>query len=42
MYIDERRTTFGKAYGIKVRRYGKHVGGTYWELKGNILGTRKK
>jgi hypothetical protein len=23
-YIGERRTTFAKAYGIKVRCYGKH------------------
>jgi hypothetical protein len=51
-YIGERRTTFAKAYGIKVRCYGehvvKHIGklrnivGTSWELKGNTLGTRKK
>jgi hypothetical protein len=25
-YIGERRTTFTKAYGIKVRYYGEHVG----------------
>jgi len=25
-YIGERRTTFAKAYGIKVRCYGRHVG----------------
>jgi hypothetical protein len=25
-YIGERRTTFAKAYGIKVRYYGEHVG----------------
>jgi hypothetical protein len=37
---------FAKAYGIKVRCYGEHVGehienltGTHWELKGNIMGT---
>jgi hypothetical protein len=30
-YIDERRITFAKAYGIKVRYYGEHVG--------DILGT---
>jgi hypothetical protein len=40
----KRRTTFAKAYGIKVRCYGKIVGehnenlmnlmGTHWELKG--------
>ncbi len=45
-YIGERRTTFGKAYGIKVRWHGEHVGehienlmGTHLELKGNIVGT---
>jgi hypothetical protein len=39
-YIGERRTTFGKAFGIKERCYGEHVGehienlmGTPWELK---------
>jgi hypothetical protein len=40
------RTTFAKAYGIKVRCYGEHVGehienlggvGTHWELKGSIV-----
>jgi hypothetical protein len=38
-YIGERRTTFGKAYGIKLRCYGEHVGEhignqmrTHWEL----------
>ncbi len=44
-YIGERRTTFAKAYGIKVRCYGEHIGnrmGTHWELKGNTLGTREK
>ncbi len=25
-YIGERRTTFAKAYGIKVRCYGEYVG----------------
>jgi hypothetical protein len=42
-YIGERRTKFVKAYGIKVRCYGEHVGehignlmGTHWELKGDI------
>jgi hypothetical protein len=44
--IGERRTTFVKEYGIKVRCYGEHVGehienlrnilGTQWELKGNL------
>jgi hypothetical protein len=32
-YIGEKRTTFAKAYGIKVRCYGEHFG----ELEGNIL-----
>jgi hypothetical protein len=31
-YIGERRTTFAKAYGIKVRCYGEHVG----EHNGNL------
>jgi hypothetical protein len=42
-YIGERRTTFGKAYGIKVRCHGEHIEnlmGTHLELKGNILGTQ--
>jgi hypothetical protein len=34
-YIGERRTTFAKAYGIKVRCYGEHVG----EHIGNLIGT---
>jgi hypothetical protein len=33
-YIGERRTTFAKAYGIKLRCYGEHIGNL-----GNILGT---
>jgi len=43
------RTTFAKAYGIKVRCYGEHVGEhfgnlrnilrTHWELERNIVGT---
>jgi hypothetical protein len=37
-YIGERRTPFSKAYGIKVRWYGKHVGENIVKL-GNILGT---
>jgi hypothetical protein len=37
-YISERRTPFSKAYGIKVRWYGEHVGGNIGKL-GNILGT---
>jgi len=44
--IGERRiTTSGKAYGIKVRCYGEHVGehignlGTYSKSDGNPLGT---
>jgi hypothetical protein len=34
-YIDERRTTFAKAYGIEVRCYGEHVGehiGNFWNI----------
>jgi hypothetical protein len=41
-YIGERRTTFAKAYGIKVRCYGEHVGelGEHiGNLKGNIVRT---
>jgi len=44
----ERKTTFAKAYGIKVRCYGEHVGntlrtsGTYWDLDENPLRTLKK
>jgi len=51
-YIDERRTTFAKAYGIKVRCCEEHVGqhirnfgnplGTEREHCGNTLGTREK
>jgi hypothetical protein len=40
-YIGESRTTFAKAYGIKVRCYGEHVG-EHWELGkdiGNLMGT---
>ncbi len=38
-YIGERRTTFAKAYGIKVRcLYGEHVEEHIVNL-GNILGT---
>jgi hypothetical protein len=37
-YIGERRTTFAKAYGIKVSYYGDHVGEHIGNL-GNILGT---
>jgi hypothetical protein len=33
-YIGERRTTFAKAYGIKLSCYGEHIGNL-----GNILGT---
>jgi hypothetical protein len=36
-YIGERRTTFAKAYGIKLRFYGEHVGEQIGNL-GNILG----
>ncbi len=46
-YMGERRTTFAKAYGIKMRYYGEHVelentlgtSGTYWESDGNPLRT---
>jgi len=37
-YIAERRTTFAKACGIKMRCYGEHVG-KHIENLGNILGT---
>jgi len=37
-YIGESRTPFSKAYGIKVRWYGEHVGENIAKL-GNILGT---
>jgi hypothetical protein len=40
-YIGERRTPFSKAYGIKVRWYGEHVGENIAEL-GNILGTSRE
>jgi len=35
IYIVESMITFAKAYGIKVRCYGKHVG----EYIGNLMGT---
>jgi hypothetical protein len=44
-YIGERRTTFGKAYGIKVRCHGElgehieNLMGTHLELKRNIVRT---
>ncbi len=51
-YIGERRTPFSKAYGIKMRWCGKHVGenianlgnilGTHWELERNIVQTHWK
>jgi hypothetical protein len=51
-YIGERRTPFSKAYGIKMRSYGEHVGenianlgnilGTHWEFEGNIMQTHWK
>jgi hypothetical protein len=45
-YIVERRTTFAKAYGIKVRCYGEHVGEHIGNLGNplgrNTLGTREK
>jgi hypothetical protein len=37
-FVGERRTTFGKAYGIKVRCHGEHVG-EHIENLGNILKT---
>jgi hypothetical protein len=37
-YIGERRTTFAKAYGIKVSCYGEHVEEHIGNLR-NILGT---
>jgi hypothetical protein len=37
-YIGEMRTTFAKAYGIKVRCYGEHVGEHIGNLR-NILET---
>ncbi len=37
-YVGEKRTTFAKAYGIKVRCYEKHVGEHIGNLV-NILGT---
>jgi len=40
-YVGERRTTFGKADGIKVRCNGEHVREHIGNL-GNILGTTKK
>jgi len=36
-YIDERWTTIAKAYGIKIRCYGEHVGEHIGNL-GKILG----
>jgi len=33
-YLGERKTTFAKAYGIKVRCYGEHVGERIGSLKG--------
>jgi hypothetical protein len=48
-YIGKRRTTFAKAYGIKVRCYGEHVGEHngnlknlmrfHWEVERNIVKT---
>jgi hypothetical protein len=46
------RTTFAKAYGIKVRCYGEHVGEhignlgnilrTHWELEREHVGNKRK
>jgi hypothetical protein len=47
-YIGERRTTFAKAYGIKVRCYGEMSGktlgtwGTYLKLDKNPLGAQRE
>jgi hypothetical protein len=44
-YRGERRRTFGKSYGIKMRCYAEHVGGTHWkpgEHIGNLMGTHWK
>jgi len=38
-YLGERRTTFAKAYGIKLRCYGEHVGEHVEEHIGNLKGT---
>jgi hypothetical protein len=41
-YIGERRTTFAKAYGLKVRCSREHVGehnGNLGNIRGNPLGT---
>jgi len=40
-YIGEKRTPISKAYGIKVRWYGEHVGENIAKL-GNILGTSRE
>ncbi len=40
-YIGERKTTFAKAYGIKLRCYGEHVGEHIGNL-GNILRTNSE
>jgi hypothetical protein len=43
--MGERRTTFAKAYGIKLRCYGEHVGEHIGNLKEHslkTLGTREK
>ncbi len=40
-YIGERRTTFGKTYGIKVRCYEEHAGEHIRNL-GNILATHSE
>jgi hypothetical protein len=37
IYIGERRTTFAKAYGIKVRCYWELFGGTCQELGNSLL-----
>jgi hypothetical protein len=37
-YVGERRRTFAKTYGIKMRCYGEHVG----EYIGNVMGTSRE
>jgi hypothetical protein len=47
IYISEKGRTLGKKYGIKVRCYWETplrntlvTSKTYWELEGNMLGTK--
>jgi hypothetical protein len=42
-YLGEKgRTLDQKTYGIKARCYWEHPWGTYWELIGNVNGTKEK